>query len=269
MKRIRKLILLGLIGGLLIMSGCIKSSDSVIKESLKNKYGEDFIIHETKTLPGGFDATVSPVSNPEILFVARVKTDGTVAYDNYCEGIVNYQIKERMMKGITFFFPDVYIFVDSKFNLVDKNIDFKKMSIDEIICKMTDSKHADIKIFINNEIGSSRKFEEEYRFFSEELEKEVKNNYFLPFSIEMFMVTPNTKKKVEEYFSKDLDIDDNFITNVIGTTKEEYYETVYLENQTQVGNPPSIFIGFDPQYESFLQDEKEYIRRRELLENVK
>lgn len=38
MKRIRKLILLGLIGGLLVISGCIKSSDSVIKESLKNKY---------------------------------------------------------------------------------------------------------------------------------------------------------------------------------------------------------------------------------------
>ncbi len=251
------------------MSGCISSSDSIIKESLKNKYGEDFIIHETKTLPGGFDATVSPVSNPELLFVARIKTDGTLAYDNYCEGVVNYLIKERMMKEITLFFPDVYILVDSKFNLVDKNIDFKNMSLDEIICKMTDSKHADIKLFINDETKSSRKFEEEYSFFSEKLVEEEKNNSFLPFSIELFMVNPNTKKKVEEYFSKDLDIDDYFILNVIDTTREEYYETVYLENQTKVGNPPSIFIGFDPQYESYLQDKNEYIRRRELLENVK
>ena len=67
MKRIRKLILIGFIGGIFIMSGCVgigKTKEDVAKETLKNKYNEDFVVHEIDSFPDGFDATLSPVNNP-------------------------------------------------------------------------------------------------------------------------------------------------------------------------------------------------------------
>lgn len=72
MKVIRKLILIGLMVGLFIMSGCAKigkSKEEIVKEALKTKYNEEFIVHSISNLSGGMDAIVSPEKNQKLYFL--------------------------------------------------------------------------------------------------------------------------------------------------------------------------------------------------------
>ncbi|GEM_PF-6266751 len=272
MKFHQKTILIMLCSVLLCMSGCVKSSDKIIKESLKNKYGEDFIIHETKTLPGGFDATVSPVSNPEILFVARIQSDGTYSFDDYDKRYVDYLLRKKLEKDFAPFFPDVAIFVDSKFSFTDENIDYTGSSLKELIEGMNNGdgyiKEASVYVFVNFDVGTTKKYAEEYDYLTDILDQEIKNNEMIPLKISFFRVDSETKERIKEYFSEDIDIDGYFVSEIVKANEDDFWEGVRDKNQTELGNPPRIVVCFGKDIWKDYLDVEEYTRRRELLETA-
>ena len=77
---------------------------------------------------------VSPVNNPEIVFVANISADGKLEYDEYRYSYVGYLIKEQLEKDVTAFFPGAYIKINQiKLHLNETNQDFRKMALSEII----------------------------------------------------------------------------------------------------------------------------------------
>ena len=71
---------------ILCLEGCNMrglTKESITRKALKDKYGEEFSVYELDVDGPEWYATVSPLNNSEILFNARISSDGTVSYDNY------------------------------------------------------------------------------------------------------------------------------------------------------------------------------------------
>ncbi len=80
--------------GLITMEGCNLglSREQITKNALKNKYGEEFNVYEIEADGSEWNATVSLVNNPEILFWTTVDSNGTVKYDDYYHAYLGYLI---------------------------------------------------------------------------------------------------------------------------------------------------------------------------------
>ena len=81
------------------MSGCGKSDAERVQDYLEKRYGEEFVVIDTKTTSYGgpacsYDLTAScyPVDNPEYIFLAEIIRAGTeekTYSDCYAQGILN------------------------------------------------------------------------------------------------------------------------------------------------------------------------------------
>ena len=118
------------------MSGCAgigKTKEDVAKETLKNKYNEDFVVHEIDSFPEGFDATLSPVNNPEVLFIARMGNDGKDENDDYQKRYLAYQLNMILKNDLSCFFPKAYFKTDVEISIKDNQFDFRNSSLEGLI----------------------------------------------------------------------------------------------------------------------------------------
>ncbi|MCR4697182.1 MAG: hypothetical protein K5654_07695, partial [Lachnospiraceae bacterium] len=59
------------------------SREEITKNALKNKYGEEFNVYEIESDGPTWNATVSPVNNPDVLFEVSLNADRTISWDDY------------------------------------------------------------------------------------------------------------------------------------------------------------------------------------------
>ncbi len=273
MKRLKELLLLFLVGGaILFTSGCGKSKKQIIEESLKDVYKEEFIVHEIKTYPNGFDATVSPTDKPECLFNARIKSDGTFVYDDYYKRFVDYSLKKKLQEDLKQFFPNSCLYVDSNTVQIDDGIDFRSCSLKELIDNMQDeegyNKEAMVRIFVSKKIGTKEDYEGEYNYFNDT--DKLDNHESIPMTVCIYYVDDDIKNEIEMYFRHDLDLDNYFVEQVVQSNSTDFWDLGVATNESkEVGCPPKIGACFIKSMPLYIDSLDEYIRRRELLENGK
>ena len=272
MNKIKNFLLLASFGVLILASGCFKSNNQIIEDSLREVYNEDFIVYEIKGAPYGFEATVSPASKPGCLFVAKIKKDGTFIYDDYYKRYVDYRIKEKLQADLEQFFPDACIRVDSNTVRIDDTIDFRNSSLEQLIDNMHDeagyNKEAMVRLFLGKEAGTNKEYEEEYNYFND-IEK-IDNHELIPITICMYFFDEDIKNDIEQYLQHDLDLDNYFVEQVAKSNNRDFWELgVSSNDSTYVGHPPRMSACFIKSMPLYIDSLDEYIRRRELFENAR
>jgi len=226
MKRIQKLILIGLMGWIFIMTGCAgigKTKEDVAKETLKAKYNEEFIIHSISNLPGGVDVVASPLNNPEIVFSARISDDASYILDDYAKQYISKILNDKFETDLQNYFIESYIRTTANVVLQDSDMDFKQITMDNIDCNINTSegytKNIYLEVYIDMEKGTNRDFEGEYNYFENVMHT---INLETSLTIHFFAVDGQTLRRVREYYKDNIIWDGSFEKEILGV---DNYET--------------------------------------------
>lgn len=266
MNKLKKYLLIGFVLCFVLLCGCGKSNEEVAKETLRNKYCEDFAVYEVDDYGGVFEATVAPVNNPDILFIARMNDDGTGESDDYYKMYVAKLVKDKLSPQIEQFFPECYIMTNVKIRF-DSDVDVRGKTLEEIIPFINDDEDvlhsAHIYIYINKDVGTLREYEKEYIFFDNEIDEMVADGQMLPICVQMYWLDSEHVEKVRKYFLHDLDWDANY-EEALGVSNYKF--GINGVDQTDLGSPPNISMSFNKEKDGEIEI-AEYVRRRELIEN--
>lgn len=277
MKRQMKRMLTVMVCSLFVLIGllgCSKqgsSKETLVKKALKDKYDEDFIIHEIDNWGSDCKVTASPQKNPEILFQANILSDGTVGNDDYYRSYAKYLLEGVIEKDIEGLFPDSYIRMREVYIRWEGGEDenFRNMDVEELL----DSSFAVdapggngcyLDIFVNKEACENH-YEQEYDFFTNKIEEYIKENKMLPITVTIFYVNHEVLSNLREYFKKDIDIDTIFARDVLNV--DFFTRGVVNSESVDLGSPPNVVFCFKKDSEYYIRNYEEYRRKRELLEN--
>lgn len=260
---------------LTVVAGCVRvglSKEEIAKRGLKAKYNEKFVVHEISGTGLDWEATVSPVNSPELVFKASFFSDGTVERDGYFRAYVGHLMEEILKNDLYRFYPDSFIRVDSVGLNWEGNAtqDFREMNLEETLASSSrfEGSYSGcfVDIFINKDVGSRGNYEEEYYYFTNTIDEYIEEKKMIPLKIVFYKTDTETINRLEEYFKKDID-NDSIYAQVLGV---EYFELgIHTKNGIDLGNPPNISACFDKDEDGFIGEFSEYKRRRELLENAK
>ena len=117
-------------------------------------------------------------------------------------------------------------------------------------------------IYYDREIGTTKDYEREYKYFSQEIKKYVEEGKVEVPTVEICKVDSDALGRIEDYFSNNYNCRGDFYTTVLGV---ENYKMG--DNQNDLGNPPNIHICFKEKAPTYVDNYDEYRRRREMLEN--
>ncbi|MCM1185893.1 MAG: hypothetical protein NC251_05060 [Lachnoclostridium sp.] len=155
-------------------------------EALEMKFGEKFIIHRVQEINQlRFWAVCSPESNREVVFEAELsgyESSGVISY-NYEKSAVSSKISQKLEQELQEYFPGSYvhtiIFGDDigkpKGSLLDVTVE-EYTAREEYNPNVLDSVECLVQIHVNEEILWQGMTEESYRYFAEELQKDVTEN---------------------------------------------------------------------------------------------
>ena len=270
MKRLKETLLIIMIGvAIVFMSACGKSREDVTKELLSQKYGEEFIVHSIRSEGSIYYATCSPISDSNLFFETSVISDkNLIDEDNYVENCIAKRINVLLEEDLEQFFPGAYIHTKIKVWPIKGVTDVKNASLEELIGSINSSGHihlAYVDIYVDEKIGTNKMYHEEYLYFEDIIRNKVPQDQMLPLAVSIFKVDSETINRLNDYYSKNLGKKDNYFENsVLGVN--EYSIGIINRESKGLGTPPNIVAGFN--YD-FIDDEEEYIWKREQLENAK
>ena len=212
-----------------VITGCVRtglSKEAIAKRGLKAKYNEEFIVHEINGSGLDWVATVSPVNRSDLLFKATFLSDGTVESDGYFFAYVKNEIKTVLEKDLKQFYPDSYIRVKEvyMFRKEGDKSDFREKTLEELISEasfetISGNNGCIIEIYINKDIGSSKDYAAEYDYYINTIGEYITEGKMLPITAEYYLVDKESLKRVEEYYTVDLDYDNYFQNSVRGECK--------------------------------------------------
>lgn len=256
-----------------VITGCVRtglSKEAIAKRGLKAKYNEEFIVHEINGSGLDWEATVSPVKSPQIVFKAKFLSDGSVESDGYFHAYAGYMFKQILEEDIKSFFPDSYIRIE-RVSLRwegDSSMDFRDMSIDNILKNsvVLDGAYSGcfMDVYVNKDIGSTKNFSDEYEFFTSTVDQYIEEGKMIPLTVSFYWIDEDALNRIEKYFSKDVD-DDLCYEVALGV--DNFEMGIYTFEGENVGSPPNISVCFDKDAEGFIGSYSEYKRRREIIEN--
>lgn len=225
------------------------SSEAMAAELLREKYGEEFIVHSVwSKSPSDFYADCSPVSNEEVVFQAVLWKDGSgIEYDEYLQGVISRKFSDRFQEELGQIFDDCYVYTSI---LYDARVEFDNVpetTIEQYVEKYREV-HGEggywvVFVFVNLEKEQEGGVEREYEYFlqmgSELIEKQMPDIY-----IELYGVDEETRNWCENYFSVNATERDEFTSmeaknpcfsirykkGKIKQTFEEYKE--YIESRS-------------------------------------
>lgn len=173
---------------------------------LREKYDEEFVIYDVwNEGQKSFFAVCSPKNNPEVVFEAKIRKDGSKIWrDEYVQGIVGVEIKKKLLPEIQEISDSCVVrpmlfYHEGEFeNVQTVTIEEYKETIGEIDCYYV--------IMINKEQLKTNNYEEEYEIFknisSTKWEKD--------FAIALYFVDAETIGVTKEYFETHCDITGKF-----------------------------------------------------------
>ncbi len=264
----RIILMLTVVGGFVIC-GCSKSEQEQVKEALKEKYGEEFLVYsvDTKAWHGdNYHAYVAPVNNEEVVFEA-VMYGEKLSGDDYVERYAAKLINDILKDDLEEFFPGAYIKTEvQKMANSDRITDLTNISLEDIIINSEGAGEMMVEIYYDGKVGTNRKYVDEYTYFTDEMDEYINKNQMFPITIEMYKVDGNTIKKLQEYFKSNILENSSFEKDVLGVSHIKLNNLKNDGTGDDLGIPYNISACFNRKY-MFLDSCEEYIRRRELLEN--
>lgn len=165
-----------------VMSGCGKSDAERVQDYLEKRYGEEFVVIDTKaTSYGGpafsYDLTAScyPVDNPEYIFLAEIIRAGTeekTYSDCYAQGILNKRTEDKIAEKLADFPAEFSVFVklcnNSQIKLENmEDIDYESYFLESLKYRQSDAKLQPIRCYveINADSYDFIGYEKEYDLF--------------------------------------------------------------------------------------------------------
>lgn len=265
----RIILMLTVVGGF-VMCGCSKSEQEQVKEALKEKYGEEFLVYsvDTKAWYGdNYHAYVAPVNNEEVVFEA-VMYGEKLTGDDYVERYAAKLINDILKDDLEEFFPGAYIKTEvQKMANSDRITDLTNISLEDIIINSEGAGEMMVEIYYDGKVGTNRKYVDEYTYFTDEMDEYINKNQMFPITIEMYKVEGNTIKKLQEYFKSNILENSSFEKDVLGVSHIKLNNLKNDGTGDDLGIPYNISACFNRNY-TLLDSCEEYIRRRELIENA-
>ncbi|MBR6094543.1 MAG: hypothetical protein IKP92_05945 [Lachnospiraceae bacterium] len=254
------------------MSGCAgigKTKEDVAKDTLKAKYNEDFDVYEIDSFSGGFDATVSPVNNPDILFMARMGNNGSGETDDYAKRYISNELNQILKNDLSNFFPNAYFRTEISISVVDESVDFRSESLEKNLKNTEEgegyNREAYLYIYVSNDTKSLKKYKEEYNYLTNQIDKYIDCYQMLPLIVKMYYVDPERMDMIKSYFREDLDIDVYYQEKILGAN--DYLKGIKGALDDDPGNPPNIAVNLKKDSDGYIGSFEEYVRRREIIEN--
>lgn len=231
---------------------------------LKNKYGEEFVVHGNS----GYDCICSPKNNPNIVFEARVGNQGTTGFDYYGEEYAEALMEQILRDDLKELFPDAYIQFEGSYLSVEDDYDFRNKPIEEVL------QHCDgdgnLHIYINRDVGSAKEYQKEFEYFTKTIDEYIEHDRMVPLTVSIVLVEPDAIPRIEDYLNHHIyTANVMWWEDIIGIGKFDEELGVISPDGVDLGNPPNIAACFQKDMPADISmDEKEYIRRRELLEGA-
>ncbi|MCR4687237.1 MAG: hypothetical protein K5659_06680 [Lachnospiraceae bacterium] len=239
-----------------------------LKKMLRDRYDEKFTVVREYCLYGGleswpnkrFVATCAPVNNRDVVFeVDYWDNDIEDARILYFHGYVANQIEDILQEDLEQFFPDCYVHCSSTGvrKPEEEGYVFNNKSLNEIIedspaYENEEYANAFIYLYINKDVGTLKKYEEEYEYFTKTIDEYVAENKMREVSVNFYYVDSSFLEEVREYYK------------CHSEPKGEFWERMEECN--------NMFASFAKAVPAYIENEggmEEYIRRREEFENNK
>ncbi len=269
MRRIKIAILLLITGLAFTMVGCSDSRYDVVKKALEDKYGEEMLVYSVEALGIKYEAKCAPANNPEVVFETRMLTDGTEEWDDYYQRYTAKLMNDILKEDLKQFFPDAYFhsYIYSM-QMIDTSMDFREHTLEEIVeNSVSEGSYGGLQtqIYVSSQADTSSDYHEEYQYFTETVNQYIEQKKLIPMTVTYIRVDTNALSRVQEYFSRDVDIDSYYENEILGVSS--YKSGIRSNEDSDVGSPPNIVACFITTVSGYIGSEEEYIRRREILEN--
>ncbi len=199
MKKIYSILLILIIGGLTIMSGCSKSLRNVAEDELRNKYEEEFIITEIINEGDVFSCTASPASNPNLKFKVRMQNDGYCLEDDYFQAYFGDKVIDTLEPYINSFYQDSYIQLLDVDGQWKSSKDFRTMDMEDIINE-SHCKGVILYVFINGKIGTKQEYEKEYEFYTDKIDEMINQGNMVPIGIYFYYLKDDNLIDIKNYY---------------------------------------------------------------------
>ncbi|MCM1326209.1 MAG: hypothetical protein NC094_02730 [Bacteroidales bacterium] len=213
-------------------TGCSGNSlreldDAVMKEiaadALKEKYGEEFIIHKAvKEYNQTFFVTCSPKSQEEVVFEAWIdrrqnkdgEEKGRVGRDNYDEGKVSVQISKELEEEMQEIFPDCYVHVVAFGFAILNGDEIRELTLHKFMEEYVldyDGEYDPtdleagflqvlVQVHVKEENLQNADLEAEYQYFSEEILGSLDDGWFPEMNVWIYPVDSEEQEWCREYF---------------------------------------------------------------------
>lgn len=214
-NRLKKGLLFLTIVGMILMSGCSligPSRQDVAAEALKNKYGEEFVVHSIDDHMYGnarFDALMSPANNPEVLFRATVYDDGRLSKDTYFQEYMSNKLSLVIKNDIEKLFPNSFFEMPAIGWNVDLPDNFVDMTTEDILKNKGEECYCTVLLYICED-SDLKDYEREYMYFRDTINAYIDENRMLPINVRFYIVDSEMKEEIIEYYEHH----DNRITDL-------------------------------------------------------
>ena len=179
---------------------------SMTKRVLREKYGEEFIVHDVYSKASHeYFADCSPVSNEEVAFRAAVWKDGSgVVYDEYLESIVARELKNEIEEELQKYFDSVFVKVYLSYRVGSDTFYEEVNSMQDVTMeayvKIVNPSWCRIDIGIDAEEGNEH-LEEEYAFY-ESMQKKISDKKIPPMDVYYYNMDTELQEWCRNYFTQ-------------------------------------------------------------------
>ncbi|MCM1383468.1 MAG: hypothetical protein NC243_02870 [Lachnoclostridium sp.] len=214
------------------------SMKRMAKEDLKERYGEEFVVHEVWSSSWHtYAATCSPKADGRVVFEIGAYKDGTGIYsENYGKSVVAAQISQKLEKELQEYFPKCYVHTSVDIQIGYLNADnVKDITLEEYAKRYPREKFS-VHVYADRELLKTDSIADEYRYFSETLLGEIKTGELPCITpVRIHYVDADQLQNCKEYYKKNCDAYSDAVEEVyefwfsnryekINKTYEEYEE---------------------------------------------
>ncbi|MCR4648397.1 MAG: hypothetical protein K5776_04885 [Lachnospiraceae bacterium] len=224
--------------------------------AVEQKYNEKFY------LESGY---YHPENYPNVLISSIYDEATSQSSTSYRTGYVEQQIEEVLSDELQEFFPGAYVVVytdDPPYNNLkwsNTDDDFRGKTLKENLKYIEEGSCCDVVIFINRDEGTRKMYDEEYDYFTTQLDERIKNHEMVELSVHIFMLD-------SQQFEYAKTFENPSCYSMWDRSEWGEYESSDLETGYK-GNPPNMYVCLikdKPAYEALNRDV--YVRSRKLLE---
>ncbi|MCM1326205.1 MAG: hypothetical protein NC243_02835 [Lachnoclostridium sp.] len=181
------------------------SMKRMAKEDLKERYGEEFVVHEVWSLSWHtYAATCSPKADDRVVFEIGAYKDGTGIYsENYGKSVVAAQISQKLEEELQEYFPNCYVNTYVSIQTGYLNVDNVRDLTMEEYAERCLRERCCVDVYVDKEALRDESIANEYQYFSETLQGEIKTGKIPNIDIvEIYYMDADQLQNCRKYFKE-------------------------------------------------------------------